>query len=68
MSETTLSGDPDGDRVRRENVYLKQRIAQLEGDIVDLNSQVTRLQQQNEHFSARRVARTPDPLGGGQSG
>ena len=69
MSEIITPGaDPDADRLRRENSYLKQRVAQLEGDIVDLNSQVTRLQQQNQHFSARRLARTPNPLGGGQSG
>jgi len=65
MSEATV-GDVETDRLRRENTYLKQRIAQLEGDVVDLNSQVTRLQQQNQHFSARRVVRPPDPLGGGQ--
>lgn len=62
MTEDDLS------KLRRENTYLKQRIAQLEDDIVDLNSQVTRLQQQNQHFSARRVVRPPDPLAGGQSG
>jgi predicted nucleic acid-binding Zn-ribbon protein len=60
MTEDDLS------KLRRENTYLKQRIAQLEGDVVDLNSQVTRLQQQNQHFGARRVVRPPDPLGGGQ--
>jgi predicted nucleic acid-binding Zn-ribbon protein len=60
--------DDDISKLQRENTYLKQRIAQLEGDIVDLNSQVTRLQQQNQHFSARRVVRPPDPLAGGQSG
>lgn len=57
--------EDEADRMRRENVYLKQRVAQLESDIIDLGSQVTRLQQQNQHFSARRVAR-PDPLAGGQ--
>jgi TolA-binding protein len=67
MSEIP-GGDAETDRLRRENAYLKQRLAQLEGDIVDLSSQVTRLQQQNQHFSARRMARTPDPLSGGQSG
>ncbi len=60
--------DDDAAKLQRENAYLKQRIAQLESDIVDLNSQVTRLQQQNQHFSARRLVRPPDPLGGGQSG
>jgi hypothetical protein len=50
----------------RQNAYLKQRNAQLENDVVDLSAQVTRLQHQNEHFSARRMARRPDPLSGGQ--
>lgn len=49
----------------RQNAYLKLRNAELEGDVVDLSAQVTRLQHQNEHFSARRIKR-PDPLSGGQ--
>ena len=52
--------------LRRENNYLKQRCAQLEGDIVDLESQVGRLQQSHEHLTGRRAVAHPGPLSGGQ--
>ena len=53
--------------LRRENSYLKQRCAQLEGDIVDLESQVARLQQSHEHLTGRRAApgAQPNPLSSG---
>lgn len=56
--------DPELERVLRENTYLKQRCAQLQGDVDDLNSQVTRLTEQLDHHRARRSA--PNPLSGGQ--
>ena len=59
MTEDEIAG------LVRQNAYLKQRNTQLEGDVLDLSAQVTRLQHQNEHFSARRIKR-PDPLAGGQ--
>jgi hypothetical protein len=58
--------DEDAEGLRRENAYLKQRCAQLQGDVVDLSSQVTRLEQQLEAVHARRANRRPDPLSGGQ--
>ncbi|HWU81270.1 MAG TPA: MbeD/MobD family mobilization/exclusion protein [Caulobacter sp.] len=57
--------DPELERVLRENAYLKQRCAQLQGDVDNLNSQVTRLTEQLDHKMARRS--TPNPLSGGQS-
>ncbi|WP_165186439.1 hypothetical protein [Caulobacter soli] len=54
------------ERLRRENTYLKQRCAQLDRDVIDLNSQVTRLAEQLDRTHARRAAATPDPLSGGQ--
>jgi len=57
----------DTQALRRENNYLKQRCAQLEGDIVDLESQLARLQQVQAHTTGRRIAATlPGPLSGGQ--
>ena len=52
--------------VERENRYLKQRVAQLQSDVGDLNSEIDRLRQQLEHAGARREQRAPNPLGGGQ--
>ncbi len=52
--------------LRRENSYLKQRCAQLEGDIVDLAAQVGRLQQAHEHLTGRRPQSAP--LSGGRAG
>lgn len=50
----------------RENTYLKARVAQLQGDIADLNAEVDRLRQARERLEGRRAARAPNPLGGGQ--
>jgi len=50
----------------RQNAALKLRNTELEADVIDLSAQVTRLQHQNQHFSARRLARRPDPLPGDQ--
>jgi hypothetical protein len=52
--------------LERENSYLKARIAQLEGDVTDLAAENLRLQQERERLHARRAARAPNPLGGGQ--
>jgi hypothetical protein len=56
--------DPELDQVLRENAYLKQRCAQLQGDVDNLSSQVTRLTEQLDHHRVRRDA--PNPLSGGQ--
>jgi hypothetical protein len=52
--------------LERENAYLRQRLAQLESDVVDLNAENHRLRQEAERRYAARQARTPNPLGGGQ--
>ena len=50
----------------RENTYLKQRLAQAELDIVDLNAELGRLREERERLQGRREARAPNPLGSGQ--
>jgi hypothetical protein len=50
----------------RENAYLKLRIAQLESDKLDLAAENGRLREERERLHARRAARAPNPLGGGQ--
>ena len=56
----------EAEALRRENEYLKQRVAQLQDDVGDLSSEVERLRQRLEHASAARRAAAPDPLAGGQ--
>ena len=43
-------------KLERENDYLKLRVAQLQGDVTDLSSQVTRLQQELERLHGRARA------------
>jgi predicted nucleic acid-binding Zn-ribbon protein len=52
--------------LERENAYLKLRLAQLASDLVDLKAENGRLQEERERLHARRAARAPNPLGGGQ--
>jgi len=53
--------------LRRENEYLKLRCAQLQADVDDLGSQISRLQQERERIGAARArARAANPLSGGQ--
>ena len=52
--------------MQRENAYLKARVAQLENDVVDLTAENLRLTEERERTHARRAARPPSPLGGGQ--
>ena len=52
--------------LERENVYLRQRVAQLEADVTDLGAENLRLREEAERRYARRLASTPNPLGGGQ--
>jgi cell division protein FtsB len=54
------------DALRRENAYLKTRVATLQADVGDLNSEIERMRQRLEHASAARRATQPNPLGGGQ--
>lgn len=60
MTESALAA------LTRENAYLKQRCAQLEADVTDLNAQANRLAQQLERAGERRPAARPNPLAGGQ--
>ncbi|MGA0606976.1 hypothetical protein ACO2Q0_13355 [Phenylobacterium sp. VNQ135] len=52
----------------RENAYLKLRVAQLEGDVQDLNAENLRLREERERLHGRRAAQAsaPNPLGSGQ--
>ena len=61
MTERTLA------EAERENAYLKLRVAQLESDVVGLTAENGRLREERERLHARRAARAPSPLGGGQS-
>jgi hypothetical protein len=54
------------DSLARENLYLRQRNAQLQGDVVPLSAEVERLGQIVERLHGRTRARTPNPLSGGQ--
>jgi len=60
MAERTIQ------ELERENAYLRLRVAQLESDVVDLSAENGRLREERERLHGRRVARRPDPLGGGQ--
>jgi hypothetical protein len=51
--------------LERENAYLKLRLAQLESDLVHLQAEHVRMMER-ERTHARRAARAPSPLGGGQ--
>jgi hypothetical protein len=49
--------DAEGQKILRENAYLKLRCAQLQGDVTDLTSQVGRLQQALERIHGGREGR-----------
>jgi len=51
--------------LRRENDYLKRRCAQLQADVIDLEGQLARAQQERERL-AGRVRQPPNALSGGQ--
>jgi hypothetical protein len=59
-----LNASPD--ELRRENLYLLGRVAQLSADVTDLSAENNRLRQQSERLHGRQAAHRPDPLGGGQ--
>ncbi|HXA39892.1 MAG TPA: hypothetical protein VNW53_12895 [Phenylobacterium sp.] len=50
----------------RENLYLRQRVAQLTDDVASLAAEGDRLRQILERMHGRVAARRPDPLSGGQ--
>ena len=51
----------------RDNSFLRQRNAQLQGDVTALQAEVERLRQIVERLHGRTPGRPPNPLGGGQS-
>ena len=59
-----LSASPD--ELRRENLYLRDRVAQLTVDITDLSAENVRLRQERERLHGRQAAPKPNPLAGGQ--
>jgi hypothetical protein len=50
----------------RENAYLKQRVAQLHGDVTDLGAENMSIRQELERVTAPRRTPAPNPLAGGQ--
>lgn len=62
-----MAADTQGpDDLKRENIYLRQRNAQLQADVEDLSAENGRLQQMLERMHGRRAATPPSPIGGGQ--
>ena len=57
---------PTDDAVKREKLYLRQGVAQLQADVTDLSAENERLRQERERLHGRTQARGPDPLSGGQ--
>jgi hypothetical protein len=58
--------DRTSEELARENLYLKQRLAQAELDLADLSAEINRLREERERLHGRRAARAPNPLGSGQ--
>ncbi|HEX2559428.1 hypothetical protein [Phenylobacterium sp.] len=54
------------DAMRRENAYLRERVAQLQSDLTDLSAENTRLRQERERLHGRSAMTAPNPLAGGQ--
>jgi prefoldin subunit 5 len=48
----------------RENLYLRQRVAQLQEDVTSLSAESDRLRQTLERLHGRAAAQRPDPPGG----
>jgi hypothetical protein len=46
--------DIEGQKLARQNDYLKLRCAQLQDDVTNLSGQVTRMQQKLERLHGRR--------------
>jgi hypothetical protein len=55
--------DVESQKLVRQNDYLKLRCAQLQDDVTNLSSQVTRLQQELERLRGRRALHA-DPASG----
>jgi hypothetical protein len=54
------------DELQRENLYLRQRNAQLQSDVVDISAERDRLAQELERVHGRRQLRAANPLSSGQ--
>jgi hypothetical protein len=53
--------DVEGQKLQRENAYLKLRCAQLQDDVTNLGSQVARAQQALERLhGARAIGADPE--------
>jgi hypothetical protein len=50
--------DVEGQKLARENAYLKLRCAQLQDDVTELSSQLARTQQALERVHGARAARS----------
>jgi hypothetical protein len=61
------ASDPNTVRMIRDNAYLMARNAQLQDDVTALSAEVERLRQAQERLQGRIAARSPNPLGSGQS-
>jgi len=57
---------PPAPDLARENLYLRERVAQLQADVESLNAEAERLRQILERIHGRAGGRRPDPLSGGQ--
>jgi len=51
--------------LRRENAYLRGRIAQLQEDVTAITAEAERLRQVAERLHGRTPLHTPNPSGGG---
>jgi hypothetical protein len=51
-------------KLARENDYLKLRCAQLQDDVTDLSSQLTRARQELERLHSQRAIHAGAPGGG----
>jgi prefoldin subunit 5 len=58
-----MSPEASPEELRRENLYLRQRVAQLQADVTDLSAEAGRLREAMERLQGRRAARAPNPLG-----
>ncbi|MBN9318143.1 MAG: hypothetical protein BGN86_05425 [Caulobacterales bacterium 68-7] len=62
-----MTADPTHDALVRDNIYLRQRNAQLQDDVNALLAETARLRQTLERMHGRRAPSMPNPLRGGQS-
>lgn len=61
-----MSAPEAADPLTRENIYLRQRVAQLQEDVTAITAEADRLRQIVERIYARKPQAPPNPLGSGQ--